>query len=300
MILPDFILPSRVNQRWQYSGLDSPEKCLNKQHFKSYHYAVEYCYNSRGYRDQEWPAELAELQNAIWCIGDSFTVGLGSPIEHTWPYLLQQQTRRRTINVSMDGASNEWMLRKIKKIVEVVAPPITIVVQWSYFNRRELLDQSQSDEGRRAWVAPHLASTPENISSELDIENFKNCVLQAKKVCENGQLVNSVIPNAFEGIGTEEVRSWWWNDRDPSWPLVLPESVSDISPDIIQQLKKKQQYNKYFLYYILYDFLKTNNIIRVNQLDEFFNKEVSRDGHHYDIATATKFVNEVQAKFKLV
>lgn len=299
MILPDFILPSRVNQHWEYSGMDSIERCRDKKHFKAYPYKVEYRYNSRGFRDTEWPTDLTELQNAIWCIGDSFTVGLGSPIEHTWPYLLQKQTDRRTINVSLDGASNEWMYRKIKKLVEVVSPK-TIVVQWSFLGRREDPDQSLSDEDRRMWLPLQRLETPDDIAASVDIENFRNCVLQTKQVCKNCQLINSIIPDAYEGIETAEVRGWWWNDRKSDWPEVLPESLTDISPDIIQHLQQTQQYSKYFLYYVLHDFLKTNNIIRVNQLDEFFNKELARDGAHYDILTATKFINEVQSKFKLV
>ena len=55
MILPDFILPSRQNQVWDESGLDSYAACLDKKHFKSYPHKVEYRYNSRGFRDTEWP-----------------------------------------------------------------------------------------------------------------------------------------------------------------------------------------------------------------------------------------------------
>jgi hypothetical protein len=292
MILPDFILPSRVNQRWQYSGIDSPENCNDKQYFQSYPHAIEYCYNSRGYRDQEWPTELLELQNSIWCIGDSFTVGLGNPIEHTWPYILQQQTSQRTINVSMDGASNEWMARKIKRIVEVIAPK-TIVVQWSYFPRREL--PSNADDEKRI-----MRYHPLQLEDEINIENFKNCVLETIKICKNCQIINSIIPDAFSGIHVKEVQGWWWSDKELPWPAKLPILFTDIPLDTLQQLKKKQQYNKYFIHYTLQDFIKNNNMILVDQLDEFFVKDLSRDGHHYGIATATKFVNEVQTKFKLV
>ena len=77
MILPDFTISSKINQNWAYSGMDSPDLCLDSKHFKSYPYSVSYQYNSRGYRDHEWPDDL---QNAVWCIGDSFTVGIGSPV----------------------------------------------------------------------------------------------------------------------------------------------------------------------------------------------------------------------------
>ena len=73
MILPDLILTSRQNQVWAESGIDSLKNCVNKQHFKSYPHPVEYQYNSRGFRDDTWPSNLEE---SIWCIGDSFTVGI--------------------------------------------------------------------------------------------------------------------------------------------------------------------------------------------------------------------------------
>lgn len=292
MILPDFILPSRVHQQWQYSGLDSPETCLDKKHFESYPYTIEYCYNSRGYRDQEWPAELDELQNAIWCVGDSFTVGLGNPIEHTWAYLLQQHTGRRTINVSMDGASNEWMARKIKRLVEGIAPKI-IMVQWSYFARREATIDHNDEEKRMAHDMVRL-------SADEDIENFKNCVLKTKQISKNCEIINSIIPGAFPGIDIKEVHGWWYNDIQYGCPDALPESFADISTDILEQLIKKQQYSKYFNHYMLQDFIKNNNMIVVDQTDEFFYKELSRDGHHYDIITATKFVKTLQSKFNLI
>jgi hypothetical protein len=292
MILPDFILPSRIHQQWQYSGLDSPDDCLDKKHFELYPHNIEYCYNSRGYRDQEWPTELAKLQEAIWCVGDSFTVGLGNPAEHTWPYLLQQHTGRRTINVSMDGASNEWMARKIKRLVEVIAPK-TIVVQWSYFARRESSIDHNDEEKR-------LAHNMLQLSDDADIENFKDCVLKTKQISKNCQIINSIIPDAFPGISLTETRGWWHNDRQSSWPEILPASFADISTDLLEQLKKKSQYNKYFMHYTLQDFIENNNMILVDQYDEFFNKELSRDGHHYGIITATKFVKKLQSKFNLI
>jgi hypothetical protein len=292
MILPDFVLPSRVNQTWRYSGIDSLESCLDKKHFESYPHDITYNYNSRGFRDSEWPNTIAELKNAIWCVGDSFTVGIGSPIEHTWPYLLQQHTGRRTINVGMDGASNEWIAKKIKRIVEDIAPG-TIVVQWSYFARRELLTDG-NDEQRRAQF------DSSQLSDESNINNFKNCVLQAQKDCKDCQLVNSIIPGAYAGIDTAEVQGWWYNDRESAWPSQLPNSLAAISHDIVQKLKKKQQYDKYVIHYEVQDFIKKHNMILVNQHDSFFNKDLARDGHHYDVLTATQFLKEIQSRFSLI
>ena len=145
MILPDFILPSRINQHWEYSGIDSIEQCLNKKHFKSYPHKIEYRYNSRGFRDTEWPETLEKLKNSIWCVGDSFTVGIGSPVEHTWSYQVGQKLNTRTINISMDGASNNWIARKAQQIIDTIGPKF-LVVHWSYISRREAnLDQVRED-----------------------------------------------------------------------------------------------------------------------------------------------------------
>ena len=77
MILPSFVLPERGKQFQLTSGMDSEKSCLDPKHFYSYPYSVSYQFNSRGFRDNEWPADI---HNSIWCFGDSFTVGLGYSI----------------------------------------------------------------------------------------------------------------------------------------------------------------------------------------------------------------------------
>ena len=126
-------LPSRTNQIWYESGIDTVDTCLDIQHYMNYPHDVVYRYNSRGFRDREWPEDLA---SAVWCLGDSFTVGLGCPLEHTWPYLLEQSMNRRCINVSLDGASNNWIARTARTIIQEVQPQV-MVLQWSFIERRE-------------------------------------------------------------------------------------------------------------------------------------------------------------------
>jgi len=62
------------------TGMDTLELCLNKEYFKSYTKQISYRYNSKGFRDDEWPEDLSDV---IWCVGDSFTVGIGQPFEET-------------------------------------------------------------------------------------------------------------------------------------------------------------------------------------------------------------------------
>jgi hypothetical protein len=135
--------------------LDHINECLDKDHFLSYPHKITYCYNSRGFRDQEWPVSESELKNAIWCVGDSFTVGLGSPLLHTWPSRLAELSNRRTINVSMDGASNEWIARTAQSIVNSICP-MHMVIMWSYTHRRELNDVTLNVENRRLFRIQNL------------------------------------------------------------------------------------------------------------------------------------------------
>ena len=67
------------------SGMDTLEECQDKDHYLSYTKDISYRYNSRGFRDHEWPEDLSDV---VWCVGDSFTVGIGQPFEETWPQLL--------------------------------------------------------------------------------------------------------------------------------------------------------------------------------------------------------------------
>jgi hypothetical protein len=48
------------------------------------------------------------------------------------------------------------------------------------------------------------------------------------------------------------------------------------------------------MHYNLQDFIKNNKMILIDQHDEFFNKKnLARDGLHYNLAVATKFVESI-------
>ena len=116
------------------SGMDCLEDCANKKHYLSYTKDITYRYNSRGFRDIEWPEDLSDV---IWCVGDSFTVGIGQPIGETWPQLLQEKTGKRCLNLGEDGCSNDTMALRIREIVQSHDPK-TIVVMWSHLSRRRV------------------------------------------------------------------------------------------------------------------------------------------------------------------
>ena len=182
MILPNLKLRLFSNRRAKYLGMDSYEKCMNKEHFLNYPYDVDYSYNSRGFRGPEWPSEI---DNVYWCVGDSFTAGIGSPYNHTWHAVLSDRLKITTVNVSMDGSSNMWMARKILNILEV--KPKHIIVQWSFIHRREA-DTKYDDERRTLWYST-------DTTVEEDIKNTIDCINLVEANKENTNIIHTFIPN---------------------------------------------------------------------------------------------------------
>ena len=199
-ILSDFTLNTLSNTETEYTGIDSPSRCLDKNHFKNYPYNINYKYNSRGFRDSEWPDNLDEC---VWCIGDSFTCGVGQPYEHIWPQVLSNRLNVRTINVSMDGASNDWISRKLKRVTETIRPK-TIIVQWSYTNRREKqlnVGEILDDYDRRIYFLKESQSSNDAMHT---IECIQNSIDACHK--SNTVLINSFVPDF---VGAEFKKEFW-------------------------------------------------------------------------------------------
>jgi hypothetical protein len=281
MDILDLKMPSKANVRTQYSGMDSINQCLDPAHFSSYPYVVNYNYNSQGFRDQEWPTNNTDLANAIWCIGDSFTVGVGSPVEHVWPLRLATLLNRRTINVSMDGASNDWIARTAKKIANSIAPK-NIVIMWSFTHRREHPDSSLPDEQR---IQHYVKSTVEQ-----DWDNFLNCRREVAQT--NSDIMEFVIPNFHRN---DQILSMWNSIRGPSWPINPPETLEELYqlPHGIQT-ELNDFFNCFDKLQHSFEFqeqlLQQHNVIAVNQ------KDLARDGFHFDLITADWVANRVLQK----
>ena len=281
MILPDFVLPGRGNQCWQYSGIDSLENCLNKKHFESYPHDITYNYNSRGFRDVEWPDTIEELQSAIWCVGDSFTVGIGSPLEHTWPWVLQQATQRRIINVSMDGASNMWIARHVNLIKKQIDPK-NIVVMWSYVSRREHANQNLTDEQRRIHH--------DNTNNLEDLLNFKSCQTMIKP----SNAIQLAIPEYTPYI--PNYQSTWENIRGVDWPEQSPLTINEmLALPAFVQTELKDNFNTWADLQQSIEqksLLPTleKNLIKVKRLD------LARDAHHFDLITSQWVVDQIMSR----
>lgn len=283
MILSDFLLRETVNLQCSTFGIDHALITQDKAHFLDYPHSVDYQFNSRGFRDEEWPESHKELQQAIWCVGDSFTVGIGSPYNHIWPNVLQQLTNQRVINVSLSGASNSWIARKIVRIANEIAPA-NIIALWSFFHRRESSDTSKSDEDRR--IHQH------NTSDEEDSDNFKSCVDNATSNLSSSNLLHFTIPSAH--LRYDLVLSWN-NIRDKEWPTLPPKTLLEFDslPEFIK-LEINQKFNLTGPFRLLLQknelfavYKNQKNIIEIPRLD------LARDAQHFGYATSSWLADSI-------
>jgi hypothetical protein len=161
-----------------YAGKSMETCSMDDKKKEHYPYEIKYDFNSKGFRDREWPEDI---ENKNWIIGDSYTKGLGQPIEHTWPRMLENLSQQQYIVVAEDGCSNDRMCERIKYIAENYKPS-SMIVMWSFFARR-------FEQGKNVHITNRYPSHDD------DLQNFMQNFHTANKVFPG--LVNLVIPDAF-------------------------------------------------------------------------------------------------------
>lgn len=264
--------------------MDMPEHCADPEHFKRYPHTVTYQFNSRGFRDDEWPRDLGQ---AVWCLGDSFTVGFGSPREHTWPWILAQQLGQRTVNISMDGASNDWISRRGRQIIQAVDPAL-LVIQWSYTHRRELAVRDETDQRWRPFYR--------------DIRD------PAWPDCDSFQFFNQLPAEIQQEI-----------QNDPYWPTVItqddhsrrldnPGREAILNDELntenffdnvlaLESVKNRTKIVHTFIPEFSSDSKRMHELLTQHMpglwIPEIAKLDRARDGHHYDILTATQLVKDI-------
>ena len=188
------------------SGIDCPELCLDKEHFQNYPKKILYKYNTNGFRDHEWPEDLSDV---VWCVGDSFTVGIGQPFEETWPKVLESKLGKICLNLGKDGCSNDSISLRTQEIYKIHQPKL-IVVMWSYFHRRRIDGKDVHFEKKQ-------------ISKIAGIDNFTKNFKIVDALPTN--IVHLLIPNAMIDIK--------WSTQSFEYFLSKMSTLTD------QQIKKK-------------------------------------------------------------
>lgn len=294
MILPSFLLRFTANQKFKESGIDSLEFCIDSAHWLSYPYAVEYNYNSRGYRDAEWPEDL---DNVIWCFGDSFTAGIGVPFSHTWPQILSRLTERRTINVSIDGASNNWIARKLQELSREIQPQ-TVIIQWSFAHRRE----AQGD----GEVTKVINFAWQRLYESFRDDTWPDC----ERLIDFDLLPNYIQKEILEQHCFESDRLFI-ESRHQTCSALMDEGRRVYYSDLGRDVENTQQCiqsshdclpQTKIIHSFVPDFAEPDEQLQIIQyiqqqgwlyVEPFAKQDVGRDGYHYDKVTATALCDQL-------
>lgn len=293
MTLPDFVLRSRANLKEKFIGIDSAEFCRDSEWFAQYPHSITYQYNSRGFRDEEWPDCLTE---SVWCFGDSFTVGVGSPQHHTWPGMLQRKTHIRCINVSLDGASNQWIARKIQSLSQSLKPRC-IVVHWSYIHRRESSESMLTKTLDHQWSEFYNKIKDPSWPDCLTVNDFDQLPEFIKqeivKIHARGEEHALLTHRTTPGVPDDEDRRLYF-DPNSNEPADIDNTIDCI--DRVNALGIN------IIHSFIPGFASESAAAKiVKHLDQqqcrhvlpFAKLDLARDGHHYDSVTSEFFINQL-------
>ena len=172
----------RANYSSKTSGLDTPgESISSSRDFREYPIQdFTYQFNSWGFRGPEYVEHIGKPVNI--CLGDSFTVNVGGPIDHSWPSQLAEHFNISTLNLGMDGAGNDAIHLVYTRACKLFDVQDTFVM-YSYLHRR-LVDNEFTQEVHN------------------DSENFR-------------YFLKHRIPNVYECA----LPAWTWNKKEQEFLL---------------------------------------------------------------------------------
>lgn len=256
---------------------------------KKYPWPVSYQFNSRGYRDTEWPAPT-ELVDCVWCIGDSATLGVGAPVEHCWPNVLQKLSGQRTINVSMLSASNDFVARKTIELLTELQPKV-IVCNWTFISRRDRdMKTFVSGEKQRNWDefynnfkdpawpdCNNISELPEHLQKEIQ-EHYIESTVEL-----NDEMYLMDFSDSAAKLSEHELVSYF---------ISLVSSVEAIKGQtkIIHMLLPNFASGKETQ--LAHSALTELGISFIQQQQT----DIARDGYHWDIDTSTRIANSILKK----
>ena len=175
-------IPFYANLQSDSLGMDSQAHCYDRRLFDQHH-AVIYQFNQVGFRTHS--VDKFE-HNAILVLGDSFTLGLGNNTQERYTDLIEKQLSHQVLNFSLNGASNDWIARKLQQLLQLFKPR-AIVIHYTFSHRRER-PQTDWHDDERTECEP-LYSSQENYQNWF--ANFQTIQALAGDI----KLVHSFIPN---------------------------------------------------------------------------------------------------------
>lgn len=140
---------------------------------------ITYSFNSHGFRSPEFNSAPAVL-----CLGCSHTMGIGLPIEETWPTILQQRLELPCWNLGLGGAALDTLFRITDYYVNYLNVTAVLclvpeITRFEFFihNQPEVCNwypDEKTNDFFKIWIA-------DNQNSEI---NRRKNLLAIQKICD--------------------------------------------------------------------------------------------------------------------
>ena len=235
----------------KFSGLDTPGKSNNSSR-DFWEYPVQdfdYQFNSWGFRGKEYDQYVGQAVNI--CLGDSFTVNVGEPVEHSWVSQLAEHFDIPTVNLGMDGAGNDAIKLVYNRACEVFDVQDTFVM-YSYLhrrliNRKFIQDVHKDNENFDYFLEQRI---PNAIECALPSWNWTS---EEKQFLSNQRIYFLDIPHAlyysdYTTIDRKYIVEESYNNlRGPDWPT-LEQFIQGAEPHADMFTKQFGQFVSYRVY----------------------------------------------------
>jgi hypothetical protein len=202
-MLDTVIAPAFLNNDQPYLGCDDPtsgslQKAYNYDltEYHNYPFNIHYKFNSRGFRDKEWPADV---NNKVWCVGDSATCGTGVALEHMYSNLLKD-----AINCSKILADNEWIRDVALSILSNTKPKL-VTIQWSFFHRNYLGPEKRGylpgsyGEALRGQI--FKIANPLIDQNKFDADYLYKTIMKVEKAKSSTHVIHMLTPSFHDAYG---------------------------------------------------------------------------------------------------
>jgi hypothetical protein len=160
---------------------------------------ITYVGNKDGYREKEW--HKINWDNCIVYIGDSASYGLGIPLNHSIPKLIEKATGIECVNMCIPGASSELMISIICSLMDKVNIKHVIVnhPSWS-----RMWDPIACTGNLGVWLTP---GDPYNERQHAYFKEFMSVPSrQIHKATENLRTIRTLLRSA-------NLVEWTWEEH---------------------------------------------------------------------------------------
>jgi hypothetical protein len=134
-LVPSYYKKRESNTFFPPFGYDKPDQeYVNFEYWSNYPVKnYNYSFNKWAFRGEDYSQYAGRPVNI--CLGDSFTLNLGGPIEFSWPYQLSNYCNTPCLNLGVDGAGNDT-IHMIYKWAMQDFDVQNVFVMYSFLHRR--------------------------------------------------------------------------------------------------------------------------------------------------------------------